>query len=126
MLIDVVDEFAEEIADGRVDGRSDVCLPNDDIARNGAKGILVVVRHRETAQGNVVAVCVLGHHILGSFARGVLKMQHAVEVDTIQIGLHLQSDVLAQDVLVSLLAEDGKRGEEKRMEEGGFAEVPYH
>jgi hypothetical protein len=53
-------------------------------------------------------------------------MKHAVEVDTIQIRLHLQSDVLATNLSVSLLAEDSKRGKEKRMEEGDLMEVPDH
>ena len=40
--------------------------------------------------------------------------------------MHLQSDVLAKDVSVGLLAKDGKWGKKKRMEESDLTEVPYH
>ena len=64
------------------------------------------------------------HDVLSDLLRRVLEVEHAVEVDVVEVRLHLKRNVLAAYLSARLLAVDGQRSEEEGMEETDTAEVP--
>ncbi len=85
MFIDVVEQFADEITQGRTAAASDVSLLHDDGLHDGAERILVGVGHGETAQREIGLVGVLLHHGFHVLSFLIAKVEHAVEADAVQV-----------------------------------------
>lgn len=124
VFVDIVNQFAEEVTQGRGDSSADASLAHDDVAHNGTESILVLVVHRKAAKRGIAAFSIVFHYVLGGFLRGFLEVEHAVEVDVVQVGLHFKRDVLAAYFFGRLLAIDCQRGEKEGMQETDAAEVP--
>ena len=124
VFVDIVNQFAEEVAQGRGDSSADASLAHDDIAHDGTESILVLIVHRKAAKRDIAAFSIMLHYVLGGFLRGIFEVEHAVEVDVVQVGLHFKRDVFAAYLFGRLLAVDGQRGEEEGMQETDAAEVP--